>query len=569
MIAAGVQHSLAVGTTGILYAAGNNLNGELGLGSATYYGNNTYVPVSGFTSTVAYISTSDSNSIALDTQGNLYTWGFFNLTGVGLSYNTPQVLSTEEPFTFVYAGVDITFAVLDTNGTLFGWGNNANKAISNLDNYARYLPVPINGLNGVNITKCDVGGDLNGNWHVICQDNDDNGWAWGTDNYGELGNNAVSFIPVSPPQNITIFNNETMQVISAGAVHNILVDPFGSVSAFGGNMFGQCGLPTAISLRRIPIDISQSNVIIDAAAGSYHSLYCTTNGTTFGFGDNTFGEAGYNNSIYLNNTNPIILTPTNYAVENIVNATNVYAGSRVSYALAIGGLYSWGDNTWGQLGQGQVPSSFVPGLVNFNASLGIIKLSSARYEDGGHTLLLTSGGQLYVWGKNDMGQLGLGDNIDRFEPTLLDLGELVLDVAAGRDYSIVITGTRNCINDCSGQGSCDQVVGVCNCYAGYFGDDCHLISCPDNCNAPLQGTCNGLTGECTCGSEFNGNGCQYRKCPNNCSNHGTCDRTKGECTCDAGYTSMPDCSVGSGASSVKATAIVVVSLVLSIVFLMF
>ena len=99
-----------------------------------------------------------------------------------------------------------------------------------------------------------------------------------------------------------------------------------------------------------------------------------------------------------------------------MNVIQVASGDHHSLALAKGGqLYAWGDNEFGQLGLG--PSIGlkidVPTHLECLNSLPIRSLASG----GSHTFIVSHSGAVYAWGRNNKGQLGLGDTEDRIFPT--------------------------------------------------------------------------------------------------------------------------------------------------------
>jgi hypothetical protein len=92
---------------------------------------------------------------------------------------------------------------------------------------------------------------------------------------------------------------------------------------------------------------------------------------------------------------------------------------------------------------------------------------------------------------------------------------------------------------CSGHGICDAT-GTCECYAGYLGAHCHKKDCLDECSG--RGSCNQVTGLCACDPGFTGESCRYKQCPDMCGgdSNGHCDRDAGICHCRPGF-SGPGC----------------------------
>jgi hypothetical protein len=95
----------------------------------------------------------------------------------------------------------------------------------------------------------------------------------------------------------------------------------------------------------------------------------------------------------------------------------------------------------------------------------------------------------------------------------------------------------SCPNNCSGNGTCDAINGVCTCNSGFSGVDCSIKSCPNDCSN--HGRC--VNGSCICNPPYSGADCSKIDCPPGCEAHGTCDTSSGICKCNSGYF-LKDCS---------------------------
>jgi len=93
---------------------------------------------------------------------------------------------------------------------------------------------------------------------------------------------------------------------------------------------------------------------------------------------------------------------------------------------------------------------------------------------------------------------------------------------------------------CSGRGICGAS-GFCECLAGHLGAHCNKKECMDDCSG--RGSCNQVTGMCACDPGFSGASCRYRQCPDMCNgdSNGHCDRDAGICRCRPGF-SGPSCA---------------------------
>ncbi|XP_028285838.1 secretion-regulating guanine nucleotide exchange factor isoform X2 [Parambassis ranga] len=101
-------------------------------------------------------------------------------------------------------------------------------------------------------------------------------------------------------------------------------------------------------------------------------------------------------------------------------------------------LHSWGANSYGQLGQGHVEDQAVPQLSDSAALQN--KAVRTVTGGGGHSVLVTESGEVFVCGQNNRGQLGLGHNADilTFQPCLI-LNHKITNLACGWDFTLLLT----------------------------------------------------------------------------------------------------------------------------------
>jgi alpha-tubulin suppressor-like RCC1 family protein len=304
--------------------------------------------------------------------------------------------------------------------------------------------------------------------HSICCDSDGFCWTWGDDNHGQLGigGSVGSSVPVqvsagqqSDPNNPHGELENIIQV-SAGrsGTHSlaieVVVDPNtleASYRAFswGNNYSGQLGIASSGNVRSVPqlfLAGEQHNDpngnpyfagAIETSAGEFHSMLLDDSGNVFCMGDNTHGQLG-GGSYVANNKIPVKVlsgeqSDTNTYLENIVA---ISAGWDHCMALEDsdseddtknGRVYTWGSNlssyhstSGGKLGnlnaddsqstpiivscgqQGIDPS----GLVN------IVAISAGE----SHCLALDNKGNVWSWGDNYYGQLGVGSQANHYTP---------------------------------------------------------------------------------------------------------------------------------------------------------
>jgi alpha-tubulin suppressor-like RCC1 family protein len=152
------------------------------------------------------------------------------------------------------------------------------------------------------------------------------------------------------------------------------------------------------------------------------------------WGDNAYGQLGDGTTTYRVRPERIILAPG-------VRPTAISAGGDFSLAIGSDGrLFAWGNNAYGQLGDGTITGRVQPEPIVLSPGVRPT-LISAGYDAN---LAVGSDGDLYVWGANLHGQLGDGTTILRArpEPIKLGSGALPLRISAGALASLAISSNR-------------------------------------------------------------------------------------------------------------------------------
>jgi alpha-tubulin suppressor-like RCC1 family protein len=136
----------------------------------------------------------------------------------------------------------------------------------------------------------------------------------------------------------------TASKFAAGGSHSVAVCADGSLWAWGGNDFGQLGDGTTVEYRLTPVQVGTENTWLAVAAGSGHSLALKTDGSLWAWGRNEFGRLGDGTTV--NRSTPVRVGRAN-------DWSGVAAGWGLSLGLkADGSLWAWGRNRSGQLGDG-------------------------------------------------------------------------------------------------------------------------------------------------------------------------------------------------------------------------
>jgi RCC1 and BTB domain-containing protein len=250
------------------------------------------------------------------------------------------------------------------------------------------------------------------------------------------------------PEPIKIFDSCTIQQVACGGGHTLVLLDNGSLYSFGYNQYGQLGNGTKVDS---PLDASRdisnlSTKLVAVACGRYHSAALDVNGAVFTWGGGKNGRLGHNDE--QTRTIPC-------RVARLPKAHKIFCGYHITAAITDNGLYTWGWGEHGQLGQGSLDDSCVPKKVVFDDS----DLSIAQLACGDrHCLVRTESGDVYTWGSNEFGQLGIGqyDEIISSPRLLTSLaGMIITFVAAGDRHSAAVTSTGALFTwGCGAEGQC-------------------------------------------------------------------------------------------------------------------
>jgi alpha-tubulin suppressor-like RCC1 family protein len=339
MVSAGENFSLGIKMDGTLWGWGQNSN-RLGLGLGNLANQNLPTQI-GTANDWATVSAGNVHSLAVKTNGTLWTWGNgqFGQLGNGLfSSATPNVIQigTANDWLTVSAGNRFSLAI-KTTGTLWSWGlNNIGQlGINNLVD--QNLPIQVGTAN--NWMKIDAG-----NQHSLAIDNTGFIYAWGNNTFGQFGNgtNTNSLIP------IMVSSSNNWMEVSAGFDHSMALDTSGILYTFGNNTNGQlCDGTNTASNTMIPISFNLAGTVsqyIAISAGNSFSLAIKNDNTLWSGGFNTSGQLGLGNNTATNTLNQVGTSNTYFTIS---------AGDTHSLTMETStALWSTGRGLEGELGIG-------------------------------------------------------------------------------------------------------------------------------------------------------------------------------------------------------------------------
>jgi alpha-tubulin suppressor-like RCC1 family protein len=444
-IGAGQNSSYALDANFKTYACGRNNIYQLGLSSTNNYLQFTLLTQPNADSTIS-IYGGEGHTLMLNNRNKLYTVGWNNLGQLGIGNTTSQstlslvnictantgggggvtpVATNNLCWIQASAGVSGTYAIKG-DSTLWYWGSGGATTPTQVGN-SKWAKVSM----GTN--------------HTLFIRQDGTLWAEGSNNYGQLGlSNAVASSPM-----VQIGTDNNWMEIAAGGEFSIAIKTNGILYTAGRNDFGQLAQGTGGSSTFNGFNIASAatgSTWTKAAGGYYHALAIDNAGNCYAWGRNNAYQLG-------NNSNVTSAVPIKI-VDNI--AKQVAAGEGHSAVVTTTGLlYTWGWNGVGQIGNngntfattptliGGSPNNIQtvtcgaqfticanaarqvygwgdPSALRLNANISgsaqttprlcltasdsVVQLTSGS----GHTILIQKNGNMFAWGLNANGQLGIG-----------------------------------------------------------------------------------------------------------------------------------------------------------------
>jgi alpha-tubulin suppressor-like RCC1 family protein len=307
-IANGGQHTLAIKTDGRLWAWGYNNRGQLGTNNVT----NRSSPVQTITGGTNWKQVdcgSTGHSAAIKTDGTLWLWGYNNQGQLGdntrTSRSSPvQAITGGANWKQVSLGGAGSFtAATKTDGTLWTWGYNLYGQLGTNNVTRRSSPVQtVSG--GTNWYRVASGG-----YHIAAIKTDGTLWTWGLNSAGQLGTNDITRRS-SPVQ--TVSGGTNWRVVACGVLNTAAIKTDGTLWMWGSNNYGELGNNTITSRSSPTQTISGGTNWKQLSCGDYHTLAIKTDGTLWVWGNNGSGRLGDNTSTRRSSPVQTIMGGTNW-----------------------------------------------------------------------------------------------------------------------------------------------------------------------------------------------------------------------------------------------------------------
>ena len=355
----------------------------------------------------------------------------------------PDSASRGIRFSQVSASQNRSFSLaVGSDGNAYAWGYNGSGQLGDGTRTQRNTPVRVRTPD--RNTYPDLPKDFTyvqvnaGDSHSLALGSDGYAYAWGSNDYGQLGNGTdtgyrtTTPVKVSKPAGAPV--DFTYVQISAGWNYSVALGSDGNAYAWGYNGSGQLGDGTRTQ-RNTPVrvrtpdrntypDLPKDFTYVQISAGQMHSLALGSDGYAYAWGSNNSGQLGNGTTSY-SSVPVLVRNPANPTdTSKGLKATQVSAGWNHSVALGSDGYaYAWGDNYWGQLGNNSTYTiSYVPVHVrnpanptDTNKGLKATQVSAGQMQ----SLAVGNDGYAYAWGSNNSGQLGNGTTSYSSVPVLV------------------------------------------------------------------------------------------------------------------------------------------------------
>ena len=421
-----LQDSLyAILDNGSLYAWGNNKDGQLGLGlTDEYVAYNKKVDIPGKVKLIkcAGNSLTGSACYVITEDGALYVWGknSYGQLGVGneVNKNTPIKVTAinGKVMELIISNSFSVYAILE-DGSLYAWGNNSDGQLGVGDEENRNTPTKVNlpsKIKELIITGSSV--------YALMEDSSLYSWGYNLD--GQLG--VGDEVNKNTPTKVNL-PGKIKELITTGSsvyvsVYALMEDS--SLYSWGSNESGQLGVGDEVN-KNTPTKVNLPSKIKELITTGSSVYALMEDSSLYSWGENNSGELGVGDEVNKN-------TPTKVNLPGKIKELITTNGSSVYALMEDSSLYSWGYNSYGQLGVGDKIDKNTPTIVNLPGKIKkLITSSSASYA-------ILEDGSLYAWGYNYYGELGVGSNEDKNTPTKVTAinGKIMdLIINSDKDYS--------------------------------------------------------------------------------------------------------------------------------------
>ncbi len=385
--------------------------------------------------TPASISAGGDSSFDVRGDGSAWAWGTNNGGelgtggGIGLPYPVPARVQAIPAGVLTVDAAAWYGMAIDRLGSLWawGWGPAIGQAADN-----NPTPIEYGRLGSASQTVVAISAGYHGG---LALRSDGLVFGFGQDAFGQLG------APAGHSGLRQVAGLSGVLAVAAGEQHTLALDSSGTVWSLGSNAQGQLGDGTTTS-RTTPAPVPGLARIVAIAAGSWHSVALRDDGRVYTWGLSNVGQLGDGSTGS---------SPVPVEVPGLAGVTAIATGNNHTLAiLSDGTVRTWGYNQFGQLGNGSTANAVTPVAVLAPSGPGylggVVEVSGGEW----HSMARLADGSIYLWGRNDGGQLGSapgpGSGVPaRYQPVTVVVDPPSVELGAGDSmgFFAIVGGTGN------------------------------------------------------------------------------------------------------------------------------
>lgn len=361
------------------------------------------------------VSVGEASACGVTRSGNAYCWGRGRSGALGNGSeeesSTPVLVAQgarQADDTFISVSVGDAFACgLSGRGKAFCWGENGWGQLGSGNQTNSTTPVAVSGswvFKTLDVGEVNACGIVT-QGVVVC---------WGWNDYGQFGQNA-NYLSAYP--NPWIVTNGLVSVV-VGKQQVCGLSDVGVASCWGSGSSGELGNPAAQSPTG-PIAVAGSLRFTLLTAGDGVTCGIATDDSAYCWGANSYGQLGTGNNVQA--SSPTRVVSNGELNGQAVTAVSAYSGSTCA-TTASGKAACWGDNLWGQVGNGT--------QVNVNAPAAVLQGAQgpaspwSQVSAGYNVTCGLSAGEAYCWGRREYGRLGNGTSTTVPSPMPMTSGDM-------------------------------------------------------------------------------------------------------------------------------------------------
>ena len=334
-------------------------------------------------------------------------WGTMFSAPQSVTQLNPTALSFPQPVIQVGTSNSTSYALLK-NGAVMAWGIGNDGQLGDGGTSNSSTPLQVDFPPGVSIAALAT--DAMPYDAALAIDTNGNVWGWGNAASGALCLGMGSSVAnVLTPTELPGISKVTL---AAGASAHAIFDSNGSLYACGWYQDGALGTgTTADALTPQPI-VGMSNVnAVSLVASSVNSGVLLADGDYYDWGSNAEGQLGDGSPLSSTSDVPVKV-PLPLPVTAVTQGGSLTTNGSTLVRLSDGSYRSWGDDQYGELGDGETSNQASP--IEFYPPAGVSY--SLVDASGGTSYGVTSTGAVYAWGQGNRGQIGNGGDVNQMSP---------------------------------------------------------------------------------------------------------------------------------------------------------